>query len=505
MNTKILTHLKSWQGEVLAVVAGLLMPLSFAPFDFSILALVSLVLLMLCWTGISKGRAFLRGWLYGLAMFGFGVSWVHISMNEFGGIDIPLAVFLTVLFVMFLALYPALTGYLARRLSDRGTHQVAREYLIIVPAVWVFFEWLKGILFTGFPWLTVGYSQIDMPLAGYAPIFGVYGVSFAVAMTAGLIVYWLLTGIDSTKRALPAIVLIWIAAALLNQVDWSDAVDEPVTISMLQGNMSQDQKWLPQNKQPTLDMYTTLSRENWGSDLIIWPETAVPAFYHQVEPFLKNIAQEARMNSSELLIGIPVYNKKTKQYFNSMMSLGLQESFYDKRHLVPFGEYLPLKSWLGDLIDFFQIPMSDFTEGDRDRSFLKVAGQKAGISICYEDVFGDEVAQALPDATFLVNTSNDAWFGDSFAPHQHLQIARMRALETGRFMVRSTNTGISAFINEKGKVQSQSPQFERHVLTDKIQPMQGMTPFAIFTNIPVVVITSLLILVGIWLGRKQST
>lgn len=499
-----LKSLAKWQGDVLAAIAGIIMPFAFAPYDMPFLALLSLVLIMLCWSGISPKRAFVRGWFYGLGMFGFGIYWLHISMNQFGGIGVPLSVFLTALFVMFYALFPAITGYMARRFSDRGEHQLAREYLIIVPAMWVLFEWVKGILFTGLPWLSVGYSQIDTPISGFAPLFGVYGISYAVVLSAGFITYWLLRGLNATKIALPALVLLWLIPGLLKQVQWSDPIDEPIQISMIQGSVPQDQKWLYKQRQPTLDLYTRLSREHWESDLVIWPETAIPATYDQVLPFLKQIAQEARMNHSELLVGLPVYNKQDNQYFNSMLSLGLKESFYEKKHLVPFGEYLPMKSVLGEVINFFDIPMSDFTPGRQEKPLLYVGGQKAGISICFEDVFGEEVADALPEATYLINTSNDAWFGDSSAPHQHLQIAQMRALEMARYMVRSTNTGVSAFINEKGEIISTSPQFETHVLTDKIQPMTGMTPYSVFTNIPVVSLVFIMLGIAYWLGRNSQ-
>lgn len=496
--------IRTWQGDVLAVVAGAIMPLAFAPYDLPFLALLSIILLMLTWSGVSNGRAFFRGWIYGLSMFGIGISWVHISMNQFGGIDIPLALFLTSLFVMFYALFPAITGYCARRFSSAGKHQIAREYLLIIPAFWVLFEWIKGWLLTGFPWLTVGYSQIDMPISGFAPLFGVYGVSFALVFSAGLLVYWILSGASATKRALPALALVWIIPGLLNQVEWSVPKDKPLKVSMIQGNIPQDKKWLPQQRKPTLDLYTKLSRENWDSDLVIWPETAIPALYHQVVPLLKDLAQEARMNSSELLVGLAVYNKREDQYFNSMLSLGLSETFYEKKHLVPFGEYLPMKEWLGGLIDFFDIPMSNFVPGRQEKPLLTLAGQKVGISICFEDVFGEEVIDALPEATLLINASNDAWFGDSVAAPQHLQIARMRSLETARYLLRSTNTGVSAIIDDKGKIEATSPQFEVDVLTGEIQPMTGMTPYAVFANIPVVLSVFMMLIAAFVLGRKKN-
>lgn len=496
-------QIEGWKGDVLAVMAGVMMPFAFAPYELSPLALISVIIIMLCWSGISAKQAFKRGYFYGLGMFGFGLYWVHISMNNFGGIGVPLSVFLTSLFVMFYSFFPAITGYVARRFADRGEHQLAREYLLIIPAAWVMFEWIKGFIFTGMPWLSIGYSQIDLSVSGYAPVFGVYGVSFAVVLSAGLIVYAFLGGKSKYRIAFPSLLVLWLLPFGLNKVDWSEPVDEPMTVSLIQGNVPQDQKWLLRQRQPTLDLYTRLSRENWSSDLVIWPETAIPATYHKVRPFLKQIAQEARMNSSELLVGLPVYNKRENEFFNAMLSLGQQESFYEKVHLVPFGEFLPMKNVLGGFIDFFDIPMSDFTPGRQEKPILQVAGQKAGISICYEDSFGEEVALALPEATLLINASNDAWFGDSSAPHQHLQIARMRALETARYLVRSTNTGVSAIIDNKGNIRSLSPQFETHVLTDKVQPMKGMPPYAVFTNIPIVGLVFAMLVIALWLGRSK--
>jgi len=496
--------LQSWQGDVLAVIAGVLMPYAFAPFHLPLLALISVMLLMLTWSGVSSRRAFFRGWIYGLAMFGIGVSWIHISINQFGGIDISLAIALTTIFVMFYSLFPAITGFFARRFSSSGKHQLAREYLLIIPAFWVLFEWIKGLLFTGFPWLTIGYSQIDMPISGFAPLFGVYSISFALVLSAGLLVYWILSGMSAAKTVLPTLCLLWIIPGFFKTIAWSEPTNEPFTVSMIQGNIAQDKKWLPQQRKPTMDLYTRLSRENWSSDLVIWPETAIPALYHQVVPFLKNLAQEARMNSSELLVGLPVYNKREDEYFNAMLSLGLAESFYEKKHLVPFGEYLPLKEWLGGIVTFLEIPMSNFVSGRQEKPLLTLVGQKVGISICYEDVFGEEVIDALPEATLLINASNDAWFGDSVAAPQHLQIARMRSLETARYLLRSTNTGVSAIINDKGDIEAKSPQFEVDVLTGEIQPMKGMTPYAVFTNIPIVLLILIMIITAYVLGRKYK-
>jgi apolipoprotein N-acyltransferase len=247
-----------------------------------------------------------------------------------------------------------------------------------------------------------------------------------------------------------------------------------------------------------------MTRSNWQSDLVIWPESALPDFYHRQRDHLDGLAEEARQHNTDLLIGALTMDLDTDQYFNSMVGLGNGETFYHKQHLVPFTEYLPLKSVLGSVVDFMNVPMSDFTAGAVDQSLIEVAGQKVGISICFEDAFGEEVIRTLPEATILVNVSNDAWFADSSAPHQHLQIARMRTLEAGRPMLRGTNTGMTAIIDAAGRLQATAPQFETTVLTGDVQPMQGMTPYARWGNRAVVSGAMLLVGFGVWRVRRTA-
>jgi apolipoprotein N-acyltransferase len=252
---------------------------------------------------------------------------------------------------------------------------------------------------------------------------------------------------------------------------------------MIQGNVTPDRKWDPALFTPTLDVYRGLTRDNWDSRLIIWPETAVPAFAHQVEDrLLGPMEREARARGTDLLIGIPVSDPHDGRYFNAMLALGPERASYFKRHLVPFGEFVPLRALFAPLGEALDIPMSDFSPGDGARPLVPLAGYHAAVSICYEDAFGEETIEALPEAAFLVNASNDAWFGDSLAPHQHLEIARVRSQETGRFMLRATNTGISAVIDDKGRVLERSPMFQRHVLSAEVVPMQGATPYVWMGN-----------------------
>ena len=483
---------------VLATVAGLLVPLAFAPFDFIPVIFVSLAALFIVWRCASAREAFWSGFLFGVGMFGVGVSWVYVSMHDFGGVSAPLGVFLTLLFALFLALFPAAVGWL----QVRYFRQPDALWLnaLALSALWVLAEWCRGWIFTGFPWLTVGYSQVDSPLSGVAPILGVYGVSWAVIFLVALLVFARRTNI--WKVALPAVAVLSLAALALTSIEWATPAGAPIKVALLQGNVSQDLKWRPEQRQPTIDWYIENTRLSWGSDLIIWPETALPVFYHQAHDFLAELGHEARNASADVFIGMPVMNTRTQQYYNSMVSVGGPEQIYSKQHLVPFGEYIPFAALLGGLMEFMQVPLPDFST-EPSAPVVKLAGYPMGVSICYEDAFGEEVINALPEAAALINTSNDAWFGDSMAPHQHLQIARMRALETQRPMLRATNTGVTAAIDHHGRVIVQAPQFEAAVLRATVQPMQGATPYVRVGNTMLIAVLMLLAGTIILVVRKR--
>jgi len=479
------------------LLAGVLTPLAFAPFDLSPLAWLAPVLLFRLWLDADRRRAFSSGWWFGVGLLGTGVSWVQVSIDQFGNVGFFLAALITLAFVLGVAVFYGFAGWLCARLRGSGN-----GWVLLFPAVWVLSEWLKGWVLTGFPWLSLGYSQLGWPLAGYAPLLGVYGVSLVVVGTsAGLLMAWRESGAPRIA-ALGAVAVVWCLGAVLAQQQWTRPTGEPFVVSIVQGNVAQELKWRPEKLLPTLETYLEMTREHWGSDLIIWPETAVPALYHQVErSFLAPLDEEAGEHGALLLLGIPFFEKETREFFNSMVVLGGEpRSRYDKRHLVPFGEFLPLETLLRPVLDWLVIPMSNFTPGSSRRPSISIGPYLASISICYEDAFGEEVIQALPEAAFLVNASNDAWFGDSLAPHQHLQIARMRALETGRMMLRATNTGISAIIDEKGRLVEQAPAFERTVLSGTVQPMVGATPYVRIGNSGVLG----LVLAGLLIGLVPS-
>jgi apolipoprotein N-acyltransferase len=489
-----------WQ-SLAAGLCGALVPLGFAPYGWYPLPILALAVLAALLFGATPRRALLLGWLFGLGEFGVGVSWVHISIHEYGNASLPLSVFTMLLLVMYLALFPALTGWLLARL--RGGSRVG-FMLAAFPATWALSEWLRSWLFTGFPWLNIGYSQIDAPLAGLAPVVGVYGIGFVVAFSAGLIV--MLVSAAHRERFVAGVVLllVWLGAWQLGRLDWTQPAGKPFTATLVQGNIPQALKWRPEQQRGTLERYTRLTREHLDSDLVVWPETAIPAFHDQVESdFLVPLRKEMQENGVSLVTGIPVLDRKYWAYYNAIISLEQPEAFYYKVHLVPFGEYLPLRDWLAGLLGFLPVPEADFSAGDNRQPLLHAAGYPVGASICYEVAFGEQLIQALPQAAYLINVSNDAWFGDSLAPHQHEEMARMRARETGRYLLRATNTGISAIIDETGRIVAQSPQFEVATVTHSVQPRSGATPYVRTGNWPVVILSVCLLAIYGWVVRRR--
>jgi len=487
---------------LLAFAAGAATVLGFSPFSlFPIAVLTSAVLIETLSRG-SPRSGFWRGYAFGLGLLGFGVFWIRISLNEFGNMDAWLADVLMILFVAAMSLYYGLAGWLARRLASGHPWTLP---LLLVPGLYVLLEWVRGWLFTGFPWLNLGYTQIQGPLAGFAPIAGVYGLSLLTVLSGGLL--WGLVRWRGSARlsAGAGLVVLWLSGAALQHVEWTDPAGEPFTATVVQANIPQAIKWGPESRLDIMDAYVDLTLAHLDSDLILWPETAIPEFLHELRGALIDpLAERARREGTEIALGIPVLEEETGRYYNGLLSIGSSEDLYAKRHLVPFGEFMPFKSWLGPLANAFEVPMSDFSRGDEARPLLRVGSRVAGASICYEDAFPAEVIEALPEAQFLINVSNDAWFGDSLAPHQHLEIARMRALETGRFMVRATNTGISAIIDQLGRVVVEVPSFVRGSVTAKVTPRTGATPYVLVGNWLAIGLALFLVLSAVLIDRRWA-
>jgi apolipoprotein N-acyltransferase len=494
------TSARRW--DLVALFAGGLTPLAFAPFPSLLSPLAALMpaILFAAWQSAGVARAAWRGFLYGLGLFGVGVSWVYVSLHNYGNMPPPLAAFAVALFVAGLALYPALLGAAQARFAGLAP---GWRLAAITPALWVLVEWFRGWFLSGFPWLNLGYSQTDTALAGYAAWLGVYGVSWAVAGTAGLLAAAWSDRAPARYVYLPLGVLLWLGGWLAQQPRWVEPAGEPLRVALVQANIGLASKWRSDHRQHNIDRHLSLSERAARADLIVWPEAAVAGYFDQAAPrLLPRLQRMARERGAEFLIGAVERDPSTGTYYNSVFAVGARPASYRKRHLVPFGEFLPLPDVFGRLLATLEIPMSDFSRGAPDQIPLHVAGRSVGVSVCYEDAFGEEIIGALPTATLLVNLSEDAWFGDSFAPYQRLQMARVRALEAGRPMVRAANTGPSAVIDHRGRVTAHAPQFKPHVLTAEVQPMTGMTPYARFGNLPTILIVAATVVAG-WIGARR--
>ncbi len=476
--------------SLLAFAAGLLAFFAVAPFYAYPLTVVSLSLLFLLWHRADTPRmAAWLGFFFGLGMYGAGISFVYVALHDYGDMNWPLSALVTLLAGAFLALFAALAGYVQTRLAAPSWTRL----ILGMPAIWTLLEWLRGLAFTGFPCMLAGYSQVESPLGGYAPVLGVYGVSLLVAVCAGLFA-WLYLLVRARHAHAPvsprgpvwiaasAIVAIWALGALLRTVEWTEPQGEPIKAALLQGNIPQELKFNADQLVSTLDTYRRLVLQS-DARLIVLPETAFPVLRQEVpESVSAALASHARLNGGDVLIG--AFERDHGVYFNSVFTLGTAESqSYRKNHLVPFGEFIPLRPILGWLInDVLNIPMSDLARGGERQQVLHVAGQKVAVDICYEDVFGEEIIRYLPEATLLVNVTNDAWYGNSPAAIQHNQVAQVRALESGRMMLRATNTGVTSVIDRNGKVLKMLPQHTEGTLSAIVQGYAGSTPYVRFGN-----------------------
>ena len=490
--------------RLIAFVLGGAMPLGFAPFGWSLLApLFLLPLLFVCLT-VSPRDAAVHAFWFGLGMFLTGTYWIYISVHVFGNADLWIALFLMIGLSLIMAALIAVAGWLISRFS----HGEPLLLLIVAPVAWVFIEWLRGWILTGFPWLALGYAQIDTPLAGWAPVLGVYGVSLMLMLSLSAIITAVLETGTLRLVATITVVLPWFLGGMLSAVDWTEAAGKPMRVSIVQGGVSQDKKWDRNQLRPIMEYYRSSTLSVADSDIVLWPEVAIPSVTDRVEPYVELVERDARQSGQSVVFGILERNLERDpegRIYNSVFIVGgEQRQAYRKRHLVPFGEYFPVPDGVREWMKMQNLPHSDLSAGEDVQSLLVAAnGARLAVAICYEDAYGAEQLYALPDATLLINVSNDAWFGDSIAPHQHLEIARMRALEVGRYAVRSTNTGISAFIDARGKLLQTSKQFEDEIMTADVEPRNGMTLYASTGNWSVIGL-SLAILGIFWIRSRAS-
>jgi apolipoprotein N-acyltransferase len=485
---------------LLALGAGAALAAAFAPLDLWPLALLSPALLMWLWQDVAPREAARLGFLFNTGTFAAGTYWLYISIHGFGNAPIWLAFFLMLGLVGVMALYHAALGYAcARWLPRRG----AVRYLLALPAAWLLVEWWRGWFLSGFAWLSLGYSQTDTWLAGLAPLVGVYGLSAVLLVGAGALAA-LACESSWRVRALAAAALIapWGAGAALRGVSWTHPAGAPVAVAIVQGAIPQDEKWLDSNRDTTLRLYQTLTEQAFGTALIVWPESAPADTANDLVSYLTRLYRAAHARGSALVIGVlradgGVSDNDPTRYYNSVLALDDAVSWYDKHHLVPFAEFFPVPHFVRSWLRLMSLPYSDFTPGAADQPPLPAAHLRLGATVCYEDGYGSYMLRVLGSADALVNVTNDAWFGHSSARHQHFQIARMRALEEGRYLIRAANDGISAVIGPHGEVVARAPEFRPTVLVSRVTPLTGFTPYARVGNWLIVILAAAALAIGL--------
>ncbi|MFD2168349.1 apolipoprotein N-acyltransferase [Thalassotalea euphylliae] len=496
--------------NIVSFLAGALLVFAYAPYSLWWLTPLLLATWVKSIDGKSIKQATVASYCFGLGWFGTGISWVHVSIDQFGGMPLPASLFLMALLCAYLALFPALAGYIASRFSTGK-----KLNIWLLPSIWIFTEWLRGWFLTGFPWLSVGYSQIDSPLSGFAPVVGEVGLTLILLVIAVCVVKL----VSKQSIVLHSMALLSIAAVTfwLNSTAFTSPTGEIKKVALAQGNIAQELKWKPEQEWPTMVKYMDLTRQHYNADLIVWPESAIPTVEPMAKEYLDMANSAAAMNSTAIVTGIINYNFESREYFNSLVVLGKQnkedtdgsyyypnENRFYKHHLLPIGEFVPFQELLRPIAPFFNLPMSSFTRGDYVQPNLMANGIQLAPLICFEIAFPEQLHANFSESTdILLTVSNDAWFGTSHGPHQHMEIARMRAREFGRPLIRSTNTGVTAAVDEQGKFTGRIPQFEEAVLSVDVALVSGQTPFSRYQKYPTFIFSAFLFIILLLVSRRQ--
>ncbi|HAT40573.1 MAG TPA: apolipoprotein N-acyltransferase [Rheinheimera sp.] len=498
---------------------GLTNTLAFAPYQMTMLPLLTLALLAFAVSiAESKGQAAWFGFAYGLGWFATGVSWVHVSIATFGGMPLVASLSIMALLVLYLSIYPLAATMLAWLFAKRFPQLFAVGFA----ASWTFAENLRSWVFTGFPWLSLGYSQTESWFGAWAAVIGENGISFMLALCAAVPVLLLRHRQQLlTKHAAMAQVAVAVFLAAMSPLIPAGvtATGELQAVSLVQGNIKQELRWDPAQELPTMKKYMELTKPLLNNRLVIWPEAGVPQIEPLAQGYLINLDMQASEHQSAVVTGI-LDLKRSGDAYNGMIVLGQQDpkaptasyyyetrNRYQKHHLLPIGEFVPFESLLRDIAPFFDLPNSSFSRGQWQQPNLRAKGRALLPALCFEIAFPRQILANFRDDThFILTVSNDAWFGDSHGPWQHLQIAQMRAREFGRPVLRATNTGVTATIDANGKIRQQAPQFTEAVLNDDVPLYQGRTVYSLIGDSLLYLVW--LLLAGLfgfsWLRQRQN-
>ena len=493
--------MKLWTQALLALLAGTSITASLAPYSMWWSAIIGLALLLYVLNDASKRRAFFLGWCFGLGLFGTGISWVYVSIHLYGNAPAFLAGILTLLFASGLALLSGMACYLLRLINPHS----ALIDLLLFPAIWVIGEWLRTWLLSGFPWLFAGYAHVQGPLQGWAPVIGVFGISFIIALSAGFIACFARLSFRSKVTTGLVVTVFWLSGMLVSPAQWTSPTGDHVRVGLVQANIDQNEKWLASKIPAHIVLQEQMSEPLWGHDLVLWPESAIPMIHHRAQRVLNRLQNKAISSGSTFITGIPYQDQNTAKVYNSIVTLGEQPGMYQKQKLVPFGEFMPLENLLRGIIDFFDLPMSSFSAGPENQAYFQLGQHSVAPLICYEAVYPALLLQhpaGVPD--LLLTISNDTWFGTSIGPLQHLEMAQMRALELGRSMIRGTNNGVSALITPYGEISHRSEQFKQQVLSGRVIVQQGDTPFSKLGSWPVLGLSFLILVWAVLVRPKMA-
>lgn len=499
MSDKIL-HISNAFAFIIALTSGALITLSFAPFNFWPITLVSLVAFSLLLKDQTFKVILLRSFAFGVGFYSAGIHWIYTSIHNFGGASSLFAAFLVFIFACFMALLFCIPFYVYGKYFNNNRFAIS----LALPACWMLGEWIRTWLFTGFPWLFLGYAHLNTWLAGWAPVTGVISISFILVLSAGIIAEWIWNPKKQRVQNKPLILLtvaallFWGIGGVLKTVTWAEPDSKPITVAMVQPNVDQSTKlsFDEESTLNTLNQLRELSKDLWTNNWVVWPEAAIPTSltFHDALPFLEDINKQAAQHESALFTGVIYEDREKQKYYNSIVGLGNGYGFYHKRRLVPFGEYVPFENHLRGVIEFFNLPTSFIHLGPQEQHGLIANGVRITPAVCYEIVYPDLIANAAKETQVLLNVNNLGWFLDSIQSKQFMQMAQMRALETGRYLVYSTNNGPSAIIDNKGKIISRSDSFKAQTFSGTIYAVKDWTPFMIVTSGPVVILGTLLLL-----------
>lgn len=490
-----------------AALLGVILMLAFAPFSIFPLAVIAMTGLCALIYHAAPRRSFWIGFSFGVGLFGSGVYWVFISISRYGDVPDSIAFLITAGLIAILATFPASACYLTNRyFADHPRTKIICAF----PALWVLFEWIRCWFFTGFPWLLIGYSQTNSPLKGYAPILSVFGVSLIIIVTSGLIMHSIMmmrkNDYFSVYLHLFAVAAIWITGSLLSLIPWTPATGKPVSVSLVQGNIPQSLKWNAEDVALSLDSYRDMTKPLWGkSDLIIWPEVAIPVPLQDAQDYVNELSDQATASGSQLIFGMPVRTPEEDGYYNAILSVGKHQAAYTKRLLVPFGEYVPMQRYVSRIFDFMNVPMSNMKAGGLEQNPMKLGDITILPFICYEVTYPEFALTTDRSVGILLTVTNDAWFGRSTAQAQHLQMAAMRSIELARPGLFASNDGITAIINDRGIIEKSAPDHQAFVLTGSVQPHTGITPWMRNGLDPLLVIMMVMLFASYRSARRSQS